>query len=234
MCGRFVRVTDSQQLQTIFELNDIPRTLTPQFNIAPTLDVLAVRQSEQQRNASFLRWGLIPSWARDEKIGYSAINARAETLGEKPAFRTAFRERRCLIIADGFFEWKKQGKEKLPHFFHMRDRRPFAFAGLWESWRGTSDRRLDPPLETCTIITTEPNELVSPLHDRMPAILRPSDYELWLDPEFYAEALLTEMLTCYPADEMSVYPVSTLVNRPANDGPECLERVATQQSLDFG
>lgn len=231
MCGRFTRVTDAEQLEIIFELNDIPRTLTPQFNLAPTQLAAVVRDASGLRQFAQLRWGLIPSWAKDEKIGYRTINARAETLAEKPAFRTAFQRQRCLVLADGFFEWQREGKQRLPYYFYMQDRRPFAFAGLWERWRGPKGSPLPTPVESFTIITTEPNELVAPLHDRMPAILQPGDFDLWLDPDFDRTEILAQQLQPFPADEMSSHRVSTLVNSPRNDVPECVEPLPETPSL---
>ena len=223
MCGRFTRVTDGQQLEVIFELNDIPRTLVPQFNLAPTQLAAVARDLAGERHVSQLRWGLIPSWARDEKIGYRTINARAETLAEKPAFRSALRRQRCLVLADGFFEWERRGKQKLPHYFHMADRQPFAFAGLWERWRGPKDAPLPEPIESFTIVTTEPNELLAPLHDRMPAILAADDFDLWLDRDFDQTDVLVKRLLPFPAEEMASYRVSTIVNSPRNDVPDCIQ-----------
>lgn len=218
-------------MEVIFELNDIPRTFTPQFNLAPTQLATVVRGSPDARHASQLRWGLIPSWAKDEKIGYRTINARAETLAEKPAFRSAFRRQRCLVLADGFFEWERQGKQKkLPHYFCMADRQPFAFAGLWERWRGPKDSPLADPVESFTIITTEPNELLSPLHDRMPAILWADDYDMWLDRDLDRTEVLAKLLGPYPAEEMDTHRVSTIVNSPQNDIPDCIQPLAGHDS----
>jgi putative SOS response-associated peptidase YedK len=164
-----------------------------------------------------MRWGLIPSWAKDPGIGTQLINARAETVATKPAFRAAFRERRCLILTDGFYEWQSQGGRKRPWCIRMRDRRPFAFAGLWERWTDPEGRAI----ESCTIITTTPNDLVRRFHHRMPVILAPQAYDLWLDVGIREVDRLLPLLVSYPPDEMIAYPVSPLVNNPANDSPAC-------------
>jgi putative SOS response-associated peptidase YedK len=170
-----------------------------------------------------VRWGLIPSWAKDEKMGARMINARGETVAEKPSFRSAVKTRRCLIPADGFYEWVRTGEGKQPHFIHFADARPFAFAGLWERWtKGGGE-----PLDTCTIITTSPNELIEDLHDRMPVILPADRYTEWLEPSPLNPDRLQELLVPHPAEGMEAYPVSTFVNKPANDGPECIARVTT-------
>jgi putative SOS response-associated peptidase YedK len=171
---------------------------------------------------TLLSWGLIPAWAKDPAMGRRMINARAETVAEKPAFRSAFRRRRCLIAADGYYEWRKTGKTKQPYYIRLKDERLFAFAGLWESWTGP-DHSDSQPLETCTIITTRANELSQPIHDRMPAILRESDYDLWLDPAEQDRDRLTPLLEPYDSDLMIADPVSTLVNNPRNDKPGCIE-----------
>jgi putative SOS response-associated peptidase YedK len=173
--------------------------------------VAAIRLRDGSRQLSFLHWGLIPSWADDPSIGNRMINARAEGVAEKPSFRAAFKKSRCLVVADGFYEWKKAGKAK----------QPFAFAGLAEHWH-----RGDQVIDSCTIITAEPNELMADIHDRMPAILSPDEYDLWLDPEFQGKEKLLSMLRSYPADEMTAYPVSTVVNSPRNEKAECVEAQA--------
>ena len=192
----------------------------PRFNLAPTQNVLAIRELAGQRQWCQLRWGLIPSWAKEPKIGSSLINARAETVAEKPSFRAAFKRRRCLIPADGFYEWQKTAGpgNKVPHFFTVGQASLFTFAGLWESWRGDDGTTL----ETCTIITTTPNELLQPLHDRMPVILNRSDYVRWLDPAS-DPGTLGDLLVPYPASEMTCRAVGKFVNSAAHEGPECLE-----------
>ena len=202
------------------------------FNIAPTQPIAAVRQlgPGEPRQLDALRWGLIPSWAKDPAIGNRMINARAETLAEKPAYRAAYRQRRCLVLADGFYEWQKTASGKQPYYIRLADDRPFAFAGLWERWQ---DKTLKdaPVLESCTIITTDANQLVQPIHDRMPVILAPEDYEQWLDPSLDAAEQLAPLLRSYPAEKMTAYPVSSLVNRPTNDSPECIQPQQEQRSL---
>jgi putative SOS response-associated peptidase YedK len=170
-----------------------------------------------------LHWGLIPSWAKDRKMGAKLINARAQTVAEKPAFRSAFRQRRCLVLADGFYEWQQQEqkKQKQPFYFRLSDERPFAFAGLWEHWRGEDGEEI----HSCTLLTTEANELMQPIHNRMPVILDPKDYDLWLDLEVKKQELLQPLLHPYRSEEMTAYPVSKVVNKPSNDSAECIERV---------
>ena len=169
-----------------------------------------------------LRWGLIPSWAKDPKIGYQCINAKAETVAEKPSFRSAFKKRRCLVVATGFYEWQVQGRTKQPMWIGLRSKRPFAFAGLWEHWKPAEEE----PLETCTIITTEPNELMRPIHNRMPVILAPVSYDQWLDPTFQHIEPLKALLRPYLSEELTAYPVSTFVNNPRHDAPQCLEPIS--------
>ena len=181
MCGRFTLRAPASVIAEQFSLFEVP-WLKPRFNIAPTQPVPVVRMTPQQaapqRQFVFLHWGLVPSWAKDPTIGNRMINARAETVADKPAFRTALRRRRCLIVADGFYEWQTAGKRRQPMFIHIRDDRPLAFAGLWESWEGADHSAL----ESCTILTTAANDLVRPIHDRMPVIVAPEDYADWLDP----------------------------------------------------
>jgi putative SOS response-associated peptidase YedK len=206
-----------------FQLADVPQ-LQFRFNIAPTQDVATIRVAGEagQRQLSMLRWGLIPSWAKDPSMGARMINARAETVAQKPSFRSAFRRRRCLVPADGFYEWQKQGRRKQPFYFRRRDDQPFALAGLWEPW-WEDEQRDQPPLETCTIITTEANELSRPIHDRMPVILEAGDYDLWLDPDVQATEPLEALLKPYDASQLRVDPVSTRVNNVRNDDPKCIE-----------
>ena len=220
MCGRYTLRAKPSALAEAFDLPEVPE-LSARYNIAPTQDVPVVRPSPDQgrRALGLLHWGLIPSWADDPATGNRMINARAETVAEKPAFRHAFKSKRCLVLADGFFEWRREGKHKRPYFIRMRDDRPFAFAGLWERWDKGGG-----PIESCTLLTGEPNEVVAPVHDRMPVILPKSAYNLWLDPEVNDVKQLRPLLVPYPADEMEAYPVSTLVNSPANDEPRCVER----------
>ncbi len=227
MCGRFVLIAPGETLIEQFTLNPdvIPSlsNLAPRYNIAPTQPVLAVRLAPDsgERELALFRWGLIPSWAKDLSIGSRLINARSETVTDKPSFRAAFKRRRCLIPADGFYEWQRQGNKKQPIYIHSHDDRPFALAGLWETWQGGDGSVID----SCTILTTEPNELMGPIHNRMPVILEPPDYDLWLHAEPDPDQGL-HLLRPYPAPKMRTYPVSTLVNNPRNDSPDCIQPLA--------
>ncbi len=220
MCGRFSLGTPAAKLAELFQLDEVP-PWTPRYNIAPTQEVLAVvrPQDAPTRSPRLLRWGLIPPWADDPRIGNRLINARAETVATKPAFRRAFKERRCLLLVNGFFEWQRQARRKQPFYICIRDGRPFAFAGLWEHWQGSEGTTV----QSCTILTTTSNELVGGIHHRMPVILSPTDYDRWLDPGIQDPEALQPLLRPYPADEMTAYPVSTRVNNPANDSPDCVE-----------
>jgi putative SOS response-associated peptidase YedK len=220
MCGRFTLTSDPNTLQQAFPEFIVPDQMAPHYNIAPTQPV-AVVANDGSRKVDFFVWGLIPFWAKDPKIGNRMINARAETLGEKPSFRTPYRRRRCLILADGFFEWKRPtgAGAKIPYYIRMESGEPFAFAGLWENWQSPDGSEI----KSCTIITTEPNDLVRKLHNRMPVILPPKAYDEWLDPEERAPETLDYLLTSFPAVEMMAYPISTLVNSPGNDYPEILQ-----------
>jgi putative SOS response-associated peptidase YedK len=217
MCGRFTLTVDPADLQGTFENYTFPQQFAPRFNIAPTQPVLAV-PNDERNEADFFIWGLIPMWAKDPGIGSKLINARAETLAEKPSFRGSLKYKRCLIFADGFYEWKSAstGKTKTPYFIHMNDRKPFAFAGLWDSWNSPDGSQV----KTCTIITTEPNDLMALIHNRMPAILHPRDYAKWLEPAPQTPESLSPLLKPYPAEQMNAYSVSTMVNKPENDMPE--------------
>lgn len=219
MCGRFTLATDSAELQQAFPEVQFPAEGRPRFNVAPSQPVLAV-PNDGKLSADYFLWGLIPTWAKDPSIGSKLINARAETLGEKPSFRGSYKYKRCLVFADGFYEWKTEAgsKTKIPHFIHLESGLPFAFAGLWDEWHAPDGSQV----KTCTIITTEPNELMSKLHNRMPVILPPTAYEQWLDPTPQKPEALQNLLVPYPTHLMTAYPVSTLVNSPNNDRPECL------------
>jgi putative SOS response-associated peptidase YedK len=212
MCGRFTLRTPLTVLsqQFLFDLSELPADLTfaPRYNIAPTQTVAVVRQpaAGRPRRLALLHWGLVPSWSKDLKRAAGMINARAETVAEKPAFRAALTRRRCLVLADGFYEWKKAGKAKQAFCFRLRDERPFAFAGLWEYWRGTAGSA-GPPLESCTIVTTTANEVCAPIHERMPVILAAADYGLWLDPSVNDLQRLVALLQPYRAEDMKGDPV---------------------------
>ena len=228
MCGRFTQRLSWAELHELMDLIGPPRNLRPRYNVAPSQDVAVVRAADGGRSLSILRWGLIPAWAKDPAIGYRLINARSETVAEKPSFRSAYRRRRCLIPADGFYEWQRLGKIRQPWLFGLRDGAPFAFAGLWERWTVPEGAALTgslaelgagDPVETCTILTTAANETVAPVHGRMPVILPRDACDPWLAGEDVS-------LAPYAADAMTAHPVSTLVNRPANDDPRCVEPVS--------
>ncbi len=219
MCGRFTLTADSAALQETFPEFQFPAEGRARFNIAPSQPVLALPNDGTGR-ADYFLWGLIPSWAKDPTIGSKLINARAETLGEKPSFRGSYKYHRCLVLADGFYEWKAEAgtKAKTPHYIRMESGLPFAMAGLWDEWHAPDGSQI----KTCTIITTEPNELMSTLHNRMPVILPPSAYAQWLDVNPQKPEALQPLLVPYPATGMRAYPVSTLVNSPGNDRAECV------------
>jgi putative SOS response-associated peptidase YedK len=219
MCGRFTLRATGKSLAHCFDMAKGPIIL-PRYNIAPTQDILVVRvDDEKKREFSLLRWGLIPEWAEDPSIGSKLINARADTLRSKPAFRQAFRRRRCLIPADGFFDWQHQGNTTQPMLIARTDGRPFAFAGLWELWHSGGRT-----IESCTIITTDADHFMAEVHDRMPVVIAPDDYDRWLtgNPD-EAEELLH-----HPAnsDDLTMFPVSTKVNNPHNDVPQCVAPIA--------
>jgi putative SOS response-associated peptidase YedK len=220
MCGRYTLRTPVAVLAEGFEIEDYPSSLPPNYNVAPTQEVAAVVEEDDKRKLEMFHWGLIPSWAKDPAIGNKMINARAETVSEKPSFRKAFKVRRCLILADGFYEWQKTDNGKKPYHIKMQDDSPFAFAGLWETWKD------DEEIRSCTIITTNANDLMSEIHHRMPVILPPENYGVWLDPNFDEKEALTSLLKPYPADAMEAYPVSRRVNKPSNNEPSVLEPAA--------
>ncbi len=215
MCGRFSFATPSEVVEEVFGV-DASSLGGPRYNIAPTQQVAVVRWREGRRQLAWVQWGLIPGWAKERSIGARLINARAETAAEKPAFRGAFKARRCLVPADGFYEWVRQGTGKQPYFITFQDGRPFAFAGLWELWSGGGEA-----VESCTLLTTAPNQVVAPLHDRMPAILPPEHWPLWLDPEVRDPRAVQPLLRPHPPQGMVAWPVSTRVNSPRFDDPAC-------------
>jgi putative SOS response-associated peptidase YedK len=218
MCGRFTQAQIAELDREVFRLLELP-VLEPRYNIAPTQDVAVIRQRPSgERVMHFLRWGLIPSWASDPAIGNRMINARAETVHSKRAFEKPFRRQRCLIPADGFYEWKKTAEGKQPFYIHRRDGKPFAFAGLWDRWRDSSHGDVD----SFTIITTTPNALLAPIHDRMPAILPSHSFDAWLDGTNRDPERLGALLGPYPEEELATYSVSRYVNKPSNEGPECV------------
>ena len=219
MCGRFTITLEPAFFQQEFELGKMPSEWQPRYNVAPSQDIPVVIDGEK-RDVSLMRWGLIPHWAKDSSIGQRMINARAETISEKPSFRQAFEQRRCLILADGFYEWQKQASQKspkVPFRFTLKDNHPLAFAGLWEKWRSPDDG----VVQSCTIITCQPNELVAPIHNRMPVILDNSICWDWLS-DLPASAL-SDLLKPFPADKMTAYPVGVWVNNPRFDHIKCIE-----------
>ncbi len=228
MCGRFTNRFSWKELHERMDLIGTPLNLRPRYNVAPSQDIAVVRAAQEGRTLAMLFWGLIPAWARDPAIGHKLINARSETAAEKPSFRTAFRHRRCLIPADGFYEWQRRGRTRQPWLFGFRDGAPLVFAGLWERWTVSADaaltgsfaeRRPGDVVETCTILTTSANETVAPVHGRMPVILPPNAWSAWLAGEEVS-------LDPCPTDAMTAWPVSTHVNLPSNDDPRCVEPVA--------
>lgn len=224
MCGRFTLTTPVDKLADQFELAGELPEITPSYNIAPTQQIAAVAADlEGERKLRRLQWGLVPRWSRDPEIGSRMINARSETLPEKNSFKSAFKKRRCLIPADGFYEWRRPGQgesgQKQPYYIRLETGTPYAFAGLWESWQGNDGTRI----HSTTIITTEANHLVGAIHDRMPVILPLESYATWLDTSIQEPEELMPLLAPYPSEEMEASPISTHVNRPSNDDPVCVE-----------
>lgn len=219
MCGRFTLTIDPVDLAEYFQIDNMDEiTFEPSYNIAPSQNILAVINHHGKRKAGYLKWGLIPFWAKD-KNSIQLINARAESLHEKPSFKHLSR-RRCLILADSFYEWKKEEKAKKPFRFLLQNEQPFSFAGLWDRWE--KDGKC---LTTCTIITTKPNELIEPVHNRMPVILDEEKKNLWLDLNIQSWEKLMPILTTYPAKNMKAYEVSPIVNSPSNNSKKCIEPV---------
>ena len=225
MCGRFTLRTPAHRLAEAFGVDALPN-LAPRYNIAPTQDVVAIRHADDGRELTMLRWGLIPGWAKDPAIGARMINARAETVAEKPSFRAAFRQRRCLIAADGFYEWRTTAEApkapKQPYYIRLESDAPFAIAGLWERWRDPAGATI----ESCTLITTEANPALAPIHHRMPVILAPADYDAWLEPRPASAAALHDLLRPYPGAAMTAFPIGRHVNNVRNDDPACIEALA--------
>jgi putative SOS response-associated peptidase YedK len=218
MCGRFVLEHSPEQLMKVYRLTSMP-DLSSRYNIAPSQQIAVVRQQNGgDRELTSLQWGLIPSWSKDSAIGYKMINARSETVHEKPSFKQAFHSRRCIIPASGVYEWEKAGKEKIPHYIHLRDGDIMSLAGLWERWKSPEGKEL----ETCTILTTAANSLVKKLHDRMPVILHRAEFDIWLDRDIYDVNRLTELFHPYPSDQIEEYVVTRDVNSPMNDSPDCI------------
>jgi putative SOS response-associated peptidase YedK len=227
MCGRFTlalfKKNAQQGFAQTFRLSDVP-DLSSRYNIAPSQDIaVVVEDSGRSRQLEWMQWGLIPSWAKDPTIGNKLINARGETVSEKPSFRAAFKRRRCLIPADGFYEWQRTEGKKQPYYFYLAENQPFAFAGLWEHWQDANGSEI----HTCTIITTTANDLMEPIHDRMPVILEPEDYDQWLDLELQDPGQLQSLLRPYLLSNLRCHAVSPKVNRPQSDDPECIEPMSS-------
>ncbi len=232
MCGRYRLSRRAEILASYFYAEYEGMDWEARYNIAPTQTVPVIRQDAREpvRRASLMRWGFVPNWAKDVTVGASMINARSETAAEKPVFKELLQRRRCLIPADAFYEWKKTGKSKQPYCFEMMQGEPFAFAGLWDSWRTPEGNAL----ETCTILTTAPNQLLADVHDRMPVILPATSYDPWLDPRYRDVAATTEVLKPYDAGLMRRYAVSAWVNNVANDDPQCSEPVEAAGGIQAG
>jgi putative SOS response-associated peptidase YedK len=224
MCGRYAMFAPPDEIARIFRLpkEEVHRIFDfgPRYNVAPSDMVPAVRIAEDRsgREPALLRWGLVPHWASSNEVSARTINARAETLADKPAFRDPFRSRRCLVVTTGFYEWQKLPGRKQPHFICLPNNEPFAFAGLWDRWEGRGG-----PTESCTIVTTDANRTLRRIHERMPVVLEPADYDVWLDVELRDRRQLLPLLKPFPDERLTCYPVSTAVNKPENDIPECVE-----------
>jgi len=215
MCGRFTLKTDADDIRKRFHLEKVP-SLKARYNIAPSQEIAVIRN--EAKELELLTWGLIPRWAKDSKMAF--INARSETASEKPAFRSAFKKHRCLILTDGFYEWKKEGDKKIPYFIYLKSDEPFAFAGLWEHWT-TAEGEV---LETACILTTDANSFMKKLHHRMPVILPEKSFKNWLDPENQDKEKISALLKPFDPKLMEAYAVSPFVNKPTNSGPKCIER----------
>jgi putative SOS response-associated peptidase YedK len=231
MCGRFVRKSTITVIEDEFDIYEVQWAFEPSYNIAPSQDVACVLGNGGNRLVKF-RWGLVPFWADDPSIGYKMINARAETVVQKRSFARAFRKQRCLVIADGFYEWRRlpDGKRKTPMYVHLREDRPFGFAGLYENWKSKEGQ----VLQTCTIITTRPNELVAPIHNRMPVIIAPDKRGLWLDKDVQDPNTLMPLLNPYDPREMEAYEVSRKVNSPNYNEPDCIEPAGNEEKQNLG
>ena len=218
MCGRFTLHAPAAQIRESFNLPDLPdRELKPRYNIAPSQDVAIIRDTGTGREMVMARWGLIPCWSKESSTKYSTINARTESVAEKPTYRTSFKRRRCLIPADGFYEWKQDAGNKVPHHIRMKDGKVFAFAGLWDHWEGE-----DASIESCTIIVMPANAVMKPIHERMPAIIAAEDYDGWLDSGVTDKQEIMQYLDSAPSTQLTAYPVSTLVNSAKNNDEGCI------------
>jgi putative SOS response-associated peptidase YedK len=220
MCGRFTQTQSVPKISQEFGVAQVSCDLGPSYNIAPTQKV-AVIITDSVKQLVPVRWGLVPSWAKDISIGSKMINARAETITEKASYRNAFKKRRCLVVADGFYEWQNLGGTKRPVYIRLKSGKPFGFAGLYEVWNSPEGEAIT----TCTIVTTEANEIMEPIHERMPVIIPKQDEDVWLDPATQDQGLLLKLLKPYPAEEMEAYPVSKRVNSPKNNTAACIEQL---------
>ena len=221
MCGRFTLTLEASEIQLELGIGDVPENWHPRYNIAPSQDIAIIKNTEASK-ISWARWGLVPSWAKDIKMGQRLINARGETIQEKPSYRNAFKSRRCVVLADGFYEWKKgvKNQKSQPFYFYLPGKKLFGLAGLWETWQSKSDETV---LQTCTIITCEANELVSKVHERMPVIFTKEQIWKWLDEK--DPALLQNLLIPYSSDEMMTFPVGSMVNNPSYDLVNCIQPI---------
>lgn len=222
MCGRFTLVARLDDIAAEFGVSDVSVSQGARYNVAPTQDVLVLLDENGERQLAQFRWGLVPHWAKQIDTRYSMINARAETLKEKPAYRRPFASQRCLVLADGFYEWQKTDDGKVPMYIRLKSRRPFGLAGLWDVWQPPEGGA---PLRSCTIVTTTPNELLAPIHNRMPVMLPPHAIDTWLGSNGVTPDELQALLKPYAAGELEAYAVSRYVNNPANESPQCIEPV---------
>jgi putative SOS response-associated peptidase YedK len=225
MCGRFTLFLSRAEIERFFDVLTVPFDLQPNYNVAPTQEIPVIIQQEDARHLRKFRWGLVPFWAKDTAIGSRMINARVETASSKPAFKSAFRHRRCLIPANGFYEWQGKAGSKQPFYFHFPAGEPMAFAGLWETWQDKSAPDASEPYQSCTIITTEASEWVRDVHDRMPLILKPEGYGEWLDPENKDAESIERILETGSVRDLQRYPVSKLVNRVESNSKACVEPI---------
>lgn len=223
MCGRFTLTAPAEQIRDLFDIKELPE-LAPRYNIAPTQDVVVIRGDENSRESAMVRWGLIPFWADDPSVGNRCINARSETVAEKNSFRRAYQKRRCLIPTTGFYEWKKMGDEKQPFYIYLKGSKLGAFAGLWETWKGN-----DETIESCTILTTKPNDLVAELHDRMPVFLEENTWDLWLA-EHADDEDLRPLFGPLDSDKFDAHPVSSSINKATNDKPDLVEEIELESA----
>jgi putative SOS response-associated peptidase YedK len=221
MCGRFVLFSSPEEIREAFAIQQVRYPVEPSYNVAPTQSVAVVVQREGVNTLEKMRWGLIPAWAKDPAIGSRMINARAETVGEKPSFKRPLRDRRCLVVANGFYEWQKTGQAKIPMFIRLKSGQPFGFAGLYDVWTSPEGEAV----ASCTIITTSANDLMQPIHDRMPVILPKSQESSWLNPAIQHAADVLPLLVPYSAADMEAYPVSRMVNSPENNSPDLVRPV---------